>query len=255
MLKFLLPKSAQKAISKVVGDIFSRARKRFLGVDKGTGIRITTKPVEHREDLSLKGIFVAAAKAEGMPPNEKLYESISSGVGDYFDAHEKLAVARTINAVQSYMHDAETRKSGNPVKELEKVLTDTLDKVKKDVEKVVDTEGNRAKNYSTLDAISKISTVVGVSDPIIYFAGPVDGSTCQNCLKLFFLEDRITPRVWKTSELKNGYFKKGDVCPCVGALHPHCRHALCSVLPGYGFVVGKLTYIEPGFDVYKEQRS
>ena len=259
MLRFLLPKKAVKAVSSIVSSIFDRAKKRFLGKEvSGYGIKFipVTHPVQHRQDLSLRGIFDSAARAEGMVPNEKLYTEVERGVEDYFDAHEKLATAKVLNALQSYLHDAETGKSQkNPHKELGNVLSDVLDKVSDDVQKVVDTESTRAKNYSTLDAIGKISAVVGVSDPVVYFAGPVDGHTCDNCLKFFFLEDKKTPRVWKVSELKNGYFKKGDITPCVGALHPHCRHALCSILPGYGFKNGKLEFIEPGYDVFKEQRG
>ena len=261
MFKFLMPKSAVKAVQQAVGAVFNRARKRLLGKDVGErGIRFGTSGLysaaDNREDLSLKGIFYNAAKAEGMNPNDKLYESVERGVEDYLDAHEKLANAKVLHAVQTYLSDAE---HGKVEKDSEKVLgrslLDVFGKVSSDVEKVVNTESTKARNISTLDAISKISAVNGVSDPIVYFAGPVDGHTCKNCLKMFFLEDQITPRVWKTSELTSGYWKKGDSCPCIGGLHPNCRHSLCSVLPGYGFKDGKLAYIEPGYDVFKVQRS
>jgi hypothetical protein len=260
VLKFILGKNAAKAVRTVVGDIFNRAKRRLFGRDD-TGSRdikfkVITKPIEHRSDLSLYGIFKHAAQAEGMPPNEALYRSLEKGVEDYLDAHQKLAEARVLNAVQSYMHDAEHGKSeADPDKVLKDVLEDTFGKVKEDVGKVVDTETTKVRNYSTLDAIGKLNAAIGVDDPTVYFAGPVDGNTCKDCLRLYFLEDKITPKVWKVSELKNGYFKRGDTCPCVGALHPHCRHTLCTVLSGYGFVGGALTYIEPGYDVYAEQRK
>ena len=261
MLGYLLSKKAIKSVSQAVSAIFARARKRFLNQnsDEKTirfGVILPQRAVDHREDLSLKGIFDAAAKSEGMTPNAKLYESVERGVNDYLSAHEELAKAKVLNAIQSYLHDAESgNASSNPEKELGKVLEDTFEKVTSDVTKVIDTESNKAKNISTLDAVAKINLTLGVSDPVVFFAGPVDQHICKNCLKMYFLQDQITPRVWKSSELKAGYFKNGDSCPCIGALHPNCRHALCSVLLGYGFVSGKLTYIEPGFDVWKEQRK
>ena len=262
MLKFLLPKTAVKAVSQVVSAIFNRARKRFLGQEFGPkGIRFGTvlpqRAVEHRLDLSLKGIFDAAARSEGMEPNKKLYESVERGVKDYLEAHEKLATARVLNAVQSYLHDADLGSGkADPDKELGSVLEETFGKVSTDVSAVIDSESNKAKNISTLDAISKISASIGITDPTIYFAGPLDGNTCKECQRLFFLNGTNIPRVWKSSELKSGYFKRGGDCPCVGNLHPHCRHALCSVLLGYGFDKGgSLVYIEPGYDVYAEQRK
>jgi hypothetical protein len=259
MLKFTLTKKATKAISQIVGNIFARAKKRFLGKELGSkDIRFTpiTKPVEHRLDLSLRGIFESAAKAEGMAPNPKLYEVIEKGVEDYFDAHEKLATARVVNAVQSHLHDLEMGKEvKDPKKELRNVLDTVLEKVTSDVKTVVDTEGNRAKNYSTLDAITKITAGLGVNDPTVFFSGPNDKHTCNECLRLFFLKDGITPRVWKMSELKNGYFKRGDPAPSVAGCHCNCRHALGSVLPGYGFVGGRLTFISPGYDVWEDQNK
>jgi len=260
VLKYLLPKAATRAITQAVSAIFARGRKRFLGLDhpKGIvfGVKTADRPAEHRLDLSLKGIFDASAHSEGMLPNAKLYESVQQGVLDYFDAHEKLAHAKVLNAVQSYLHDADLGSAkADPEKVLGKVLEETFKKVTSDVEKVVNTETNKAKNMSTLEAISKISAINGVEDPVVFFAGPIDGHTCKDCLRLFFLPDRVTPRVWKTSELKSGYFKKGDSCPCIAGGHINCRHSLSSVMPGYGFKGGRLTYIEPGFDVFKEQRG
>jgi hypothetical protein len=262
MLNFLLSKKATKAVTQAVSAIFHRARKRFFNKnaeEKGIRFGVITpqRAVEHREDLSLEGIFNESAKAEGMMPNKRLYESVEDGVSNLLDAHEKLAIARVLNSVQSYLHDADLgSNTANPEKELGKVLGETFEKVTSDVAKVIDTESNKAKNISTLDAISKINLTLGVDDPVVFFAGPVDGHICKNCLKLYFLDDQVTPRVWKSSELKAGYFKKGDATPCIGSLHPNCRHALCSVLLGYGFdKSGKLAFIEPGFDVWASQRK
>ena len=261
MLKFFLSKKAVKSISQAVKAVFFRARKRFLNTsveEKGIrfGVKLPQRAADNREDLSLKGIFDAGAKSEGMAPNPKLYESVERGVSDLLEAHEKLAIARILNSVQSYLHDADSGSStADPEKELGKVLQENFEKVTQDVEKVVNTESTKAKNISTLDAISKISASIGIEDAAVYFGGPVDGNTCKSCLKMYFLEDQVTPRVWKTSELKAGYFKKGDDCPCIGALHTNCRHALCSVMPGYGFKKGKLAYIEPGYNVIEAQRG
>ena len=261
MLKYILPRNAARAVRQVVSALFQRARKRLFNKETGEkGIRfgssVIQKPTDYRYDLSLRGLFESAAKAEGIQPNEQLYQSVEHGVDDYLKAHEELANAKVLNAVQSYLTDSEHgRVPKDPEKVLGEVLNDVFGKVTENVANVVDTESTKSRNISTLDAISKISAVNGVTDPTVFFAGPVDGNTCKDCLRMYFLEDEITPRVWKTSELKSGYWKRGGSCPCIGGLHPHCRHALCGVLIGYGFKGGKLSFIEPGYDVWEDQRS
>ena len=258
MLKFLLPKSAVKAVTQAVSAIFKRAKTRFLGHKFGeNSIRIGSNltAADHREDLSLKGIFNAAAKSEGMVPNEKLYESVERSVEEYLDAHEKLATARVLHGVQSYLHNAESGSGAINPDELEEVLDDAFEKVKGDVVKVVDTESTRARNVSTLDAVSKINATLGVTDPTIAFVGPNDSHTCSECLRMFFMSDQVTPKTWKMSQVRHSYFKKGDDTPCVAGCHCFCRHSLITILPGYGFVQGSLSYIEPGFDIYQEQQK
>jgi hypothetical protein len=239
MLKFILSKNAVKAVGQIVGNIFARAKKRFLGKELGPKqirFQVVTKPLDHRHDLSLRGLFEAATRAEGMPVNEKLYRSIENGVESYFDAHQKVAEAKVLNALQSYLHDAESGKAPiDPENVLGEVLEDVMGKVTEDVAKVVSTEGMKAANYSTLDAITRMTTGLGETEAVVYFSGPNDGHTCDDCKRLFFMPDGITPRCWYVSELKNGYFKKGEQHPCVGALHPNCFTGSMNLLTDSGY--------------------
>jgi len=109
-------------------------------------------------------------------------------------------------------------------------------KVTKDVTSVVDNELSRGKYLSTFDAIAKANVMVGIVDPTVVFIGPNDRYTCKACKRLYFLEDGVTPRVWKMSELRHGRSKHGDVSPCKGMSHPSCRHAASTMMPGFGFV-------------------
>jgi len=250
LIKFLLPKKAIKAISGVVQDLFVRAKYRLLG-PSAPGIRIGTTG-QHREDLSLKGVFDSAAKAEGMEPNEKLYGAIESMVGRYFDAHQELAAAKVINAVQTSLHEIENGADAGTT--ITKALEEAVDKVKYNVRQIAEAETGRAKNLSTLDALSKIALINNVEDPIIVYIGPNDGNTCKDCKRLFFMPDGITPRAWYMSEIGAGYIKHGDSSPSAGC-HAHCRHSGVSILPGYGYVGGKLTFIEPGYSLIDDQRG
>ena len=260
MLKYLLSKPAVKAVGRAIDSLFNRAKKRFLGrefdsKDIRFSLTLPDRAPDHRLDLSLKGVFDNAARAEGLAPNAKLYDSVEKGVESYFDAHRELAKARILHEVQSYLHEADQGSSeADPAKVLGKALEEAFSKVTSEVETVVDSETTRGRNLSTLDAISKINAISGVDDPVIAFLGPNDQHTCKECLRVFFMPDG-NPRAWLASELRHVYFKRGDQTPCVAGCHPHCRHSLVSILPGYGFKSGSLSYIEPGYSIIDEQRK
>ena len=248
-------------VEQVIDILYNRARYRLFGkvranVDLRFKISPTLNPPDKRADLTLKNIFDDAAETEGGTPNEKLYRALAANTEHFLDAHCQLAKARVVNAVQSCLHDKNYGASTEDLNEiLKEQLVEVLDKAKSDIQNVVENETNKVKNMSTLDAISQMDAVLGVDDPTVYFGGPVDQHTCPECLRMFYLADGITPRVWKASELSSGYFHRHDQVPSISGCHPNCRHSLCSTLIGYGFVGGHLTFIEPGYDVWKEQRG
>ena len=260
MLKFILSKPAIKAVGRAIDSLFNRAKRRFLGQEFGDheirfGVRLPERAADHRLDLSLKGLFDYAARAQGFEPNRKLYESVEKGIEGYFNAHKDLTKARVIHEVQSYLHEAEQNSAeADPSKVLGKALEEVFTKTTNEVEKIVDSESTRGRNISTLDAVSKLNAIAGVTDPVIAFLGPNDANTCKECLRIFFMPDG-TPKAWLASELRHVYFKKGDQSPCVAGCHPHCRHSLISILPGYGFIKGSLQYISPGYSVIDAQRK
>ena len=259
MLKYILPKAAAKAVSDVVTALFNRAKARFLGKTyKATEIQIgyITKPLEHREDLSLPGIFDSAAKAEGVTnPNEKLRQSCIDIASQYFDAHLEATKAQVLNAVQSYLHESQTSGTVDPDKELKEALESVVEKAASNIKTVTENETTRGKNLGSIDAILRMAAVDGVQDPLIYFSGPSDSHTCNECLRMFFMPDRITPRVWRMSELSHAYHVRGADRPSICSGHPNCRHFIVSILPGYGFSGGSLKFIAPDYDILKDQRG
>ena len=255
-MKYLLPKSAVKSIADVIEGIFNRAKAKYLGKplpkkDTHYDARGFNKPVEYREDLSLGGVFDAGAKSEGMLATTALKQSLEGVAAKYMDAYQELTTARAVDAVQSHLHDAEAAGELDTDKVLGDALKDVFSKMRSDVIRMVDTETNHAKNLGIVDAISKMSATLGIKDPTVVFIGPNDQHTCKECERLFFT-DGVNPRPWKMSELKHGYSKRGDLTPSVSGQHPHCKHAMASVLPGYGFKNGSMEYVEPGYDYYAE---
>lgn len=238
-------------------ELFDRARYRLLGRGLEKIIRFTARPAQHREDLSLGGLFDQASRSEGMQPSERLKGSVERVADQYLSAHRELAKARVTHAVQSFLTDAEAR---GEVPDVRKVLGGELavlmGTVVRDVRRVVDTEATRAKNTGVLDAVTKINAVAGVDDPVVYFVVVRDQYLCPECKRLHLLSDGVTPRLWLLSEVGAGYHKRGDQAPKVGGLHPHCRCQLVTLMRGWGFdAAGKVTHVGPDHDEFARQRG
>lgn len=257
MPRFVLGKMAVRRIHAAIEHLFARAKTRLLGRrHEPKVISFGYSPPQHREDLSLPGIFDFSAQSEGMSPNEALRESLSRVAEQYLTAHQERAKAQVVHAVQSFIHEAEAKGKEVDFKTvLGGELAQLMGRVTTDVKRLVDTEGTRARNVGSVDAITKVNAMLGVEDPVVAFLGPNDNHTCSECLRLYFWTDGVTPRVWKLSEVGHAYHKHGDPDPKVGGLHPHCRHTLVSVTRGHGFVGGKLTFISPDHDELARQRG
>jgi hypothetical protein len=68
------------------------------------------------------------------------------------------------------------------------------------------------------------------------------------------MPDKITPRVWKLSEIKFSYHKKGESNPSISGLHPHCRCSLTFLSPNFGFRDGQVSFMGLGHNEYLKQR-
>lgn len=256
MPPIVLGPASTRRIHRAIADLFARARIRLLGRDYGPkSISFSARPTTHREDLSLPGIFDAASRAEGMRPNQDLRGALERVAEQYLVAHEELAKARVVHTVQSFLTDAQTQGKAPDVKAvLGGELAELMGKITADVRRIVDTESTRARNAGTIDAITKINAIAGVDDPVVYFAVVNDQHLCGECRRLHLMPDN-SPRYWRMSEVGAGYHKRGDTGPKVGGLHPHCRCTLVSLMPGWGHVDGKLTYVGPGHDALAAQRA
>lgn len=249
-----LPTAAVKVIENAVERTFARAKARFSGsIPPGTPkhLVLTLNP-----SMSVVNLFKLAAKAEGVKPNEDLIHPIVKIGLSYLDATKEKAKAKTIHAVQAFLHDAQSKGVDT---DLETVLQGELSglwgQIFNDVKRIVNTEVNSAKNMSILDALTKINSSSGINDPTIYWVCVHDNALCQECKRLHLMPDLKTPRVWRLSEVGSGYHKIGDLNPKM-SLHPSDRCQIATVLLGYGFnPAGEIEYKSPGYDVLKVQRG
>jgi hypothetical protein len=249
-----VPTRLETLVNRQIDDLFERAKQRLLGPKWGPK-RVT---IAWRPDLSLPGVFAEAAREEGGRPSERLFSALSRQASAFLEAQKLRAKARATSAVRSWLQDAAIRgASADPAT----VLGGELGAIWKDaavgVAKIFEGEGQVAKNVAIQDAIVRASALAGTDDPSVYFAAPLDEFTCRECRRLHFVRDGKvwSPRVWRMSDLKAGYAKRGDEAPSVNNQHPGCRGILTAILPGYGFVNGSLEYVAAGHDELGRQKK
>ena len=163
-MRFLLGKQAIKAIHSAVDALFKRAKQRLLGRSyqpKQLIISSNSSPVGFRHDLSIPGLFQSSSYAEGMKPREDLMEHVVSTAEAYLDATQAKTKVQIINAVNSFITDAEhSGKAVDPKVVLGGELAEVMRKVTSDVKRIAATETTRTRNLGTVDAISKINTIL-----------------------------------------------------------------------------------------------
>lgn len=256
MIRPTLSKGAVGLVHRAVDNIFDRLKGRVLGPDFVRFYGDKQIFIGHRPEFSLPGLYRQAAIEEGTRASEPHLNAFVRVAESYLDAERERTKAKVVKAVQDWLATSKVKTDVQTVLggELAGIFTDTM----KNVERIVDTESTTARNMGTLEGISKVAAAANVDDPNVYFIVVRDAEfwKCGECPRLHLMPDKITPRVWKLSEISNGYHKRGDETPSIGGLHPHCRCTLSYIAIGFGFdASGRLKYIMPGYDAFAEQRD
>lgn len=243
-----------KLIELAVSKLFARIREQTFGDRHPYGKKLY---IAYKPELTLKGIFDAAASEEGVKPSEDVFKTLLKISSAYLDAAEAKTTAKTVQAVQAFLQEAA---SGGVKTDLQTVLGgklyEVMGDVTRDVKRIMETESTVIRNTSIMDGIVRTNAAAGVSDPTVFFVTVRDSSRCPECTRLHVQPDGVTPRVWKLSEVGSGYHKRGDNFPKIAGLHPHCRCVLTTLMPGFGFdAAGKVTYKVPGYDEFSVQRG
>lgn len=255
----MLSKAAIRHIHQAIDKLFDKVKHIYLGrrLPKDKVIAI-----EFLRDLSLPGLYESSAKANGTEPSTETLQTIVEIAESYLDAQKEKAKAQVVKDVVTFLDEARRADRETDVETaLRGRLIETWGKVTDDVKTIVQSESQQGRSMGALEGILKINAMVGIEDPTVCFivvrSAPRTGvGACDECMRLHMLPDRITPRVWKLSEVGSGYHKKGDPNPKVGGLHPNCLCSMVTLGPGWGFdAKGFLTYIDPDHDEFAKQRD
>lgn len=252
-----LGQAAQDIIARKVDDLFARLKARYLGpLAFPRGDKQVVISLWHAPELTLPGVLRSASALEGVRPDENTEATLVKLASGFLDATRERTKAQVLRAVTTFLTQGQT--SGVPG-DIEKVLGGELAKVfgtvRAQVYTILDSETATAKNIGLMDGISRINAHLGIEDPRVYFIVVHDNELCDECKHIHLLDDGLTPRLWLLSEVLQGYHVRGVDAPSVGGLHPHCRCTMATLMPGYGFKAGMVTYVSPDHDELGKQRG
>jgi hypothetical protein len=180
-------------------------------------------------------------------PDKDIMQHLADMTGNYIEAERLKTNNRIVQSIASAVttEDLVSKLS----KEFERTLGYT--------EMLLTTEVRTAQAYAEKDGILQVSASIGVEDPVVYRTGVIDDKLCAVCTKLWHSDHNIrVPRVYKSSEIRDGYSTTRNPTPTWSPSHPHCRHVWSTLPPGYGFdETGRVIFVGLGYDEYKQQRG
>jgi len=180
---------------------------------------------------------------------QKTIADSGRAIGDLL--HEKNMIEKL-----SIPEEDKKKQLGDLFREVKKQLKDQQKKMVDAADVIVEHELNNAQAFGTADGIMGMSASMGIEDPTVYKVVVNDEKLCKFCKKLHLLDDGVTPKVYKMSELRAtpGDWKHPE--PSIGPVHPRCRCVIVFLSPNFGFNdKGKIVYVGLGHDEYKKQRS
>ena len=243
-------------IDKVVGDLFDKAALRLLGpIPKLHHKKITL--LGFLEGATLATLFIQAMNNRYLNNTEgDVLKGILGGAFGYIETLKGKTTSAISERIDGLAREARIAKQPIPEAKLNEVIQEELGKAKSGLETIAMSEATKTRNLGSLMDITRKAALTGTLDPVIGFLGPYDGKTCEECVRMFLMPDKVTPRLWRLSECNGGYFKRGDAFPSILGLHPRCRHTPFNVPSDWGFdKSGHLTFIGLGHNALEKQRS
>jgi hypothetical protein len=250
-----LSSSDKESINSLVEDVFDRIAIQFIGeiprLKHKKLLIFNTKP-----NYGLSNLYVEAMhnKAPNIIEADALKSLLETSYG-YVDSLKHKTRSNISEAVDGLVKEAKVRGTKVTEDQLNDVIGEEMGKARSHLKAIAESESTKIRNVGSAMTISRVAASTGDPDPSVFFVVVRDGKTCEECTRLH-LNDNGTPRVWKFSELKQGYHKRSEDFPSAFGLHPHCRCTLTYLSPGFGFnKEGRVTYITQKHDEFSAQRK
>lgn len=246
-----IPEELLEAIHKVLGGFFNTMSQDLLGIvpklNNQKKIVFTSKP-QGLVSLFLKGLNDTKLLQDEKEALNVLLR-ISSG---YVSALKDRTESNILNSLNGYL----TQNKAFKAIEFQTIVNKEMDKAKKHFELISNAESNKSVNFGTALQINRIAQSKGEEDPSCFFVVTQDDKTGPYEYILHLLPDRVTPRVWKLSEIQSDYYKPGGQYPSLAGLHVNCRCKISYLARGYGFdEKGNVKFISLDHDEFAIQRN
>lgn len=252
---FGLSSSGKEAINKLVEDVFDKIALMFIGDIP----RLKYKKLlifNTQRNYGLANLFVEAMsnKSPNIIEQDVLKSLLESSHG-YVESLKAKTRSNITERVDGIVKEAKLRGDKVTGDDIQAVIDDEMKSAKSHMKAIAESEATKVRNVGSAMDISRVAASNGDHDPSVFFVVVKDGVTCNECKRLH-LNDDGTPRVWKFSELKQGYHKRSEDVPSAFGLHPHCRCTLTYLSSGFGFdKKGRVTYITKDHDEHSRQRN
>jgi hypothetical protein len=248
--------SGKETIGSIIENMFDNIALQFLGnlprFKNKKSMVFSTAP-----NLGLSHLFVQAM--ENRVPNsveQDALKGLLASADGYIESVKSQTKSNLIERIDGLTKEASLLGQRVSESAVQAAITEEMHKARFRLLAIVESEATKLRNIGSLMSISRMASSVGDNDPTVFFVVVRDNVTCKECIRLHMMPDGITPRLYKFSELKQSYHKRGDNSPSAFGLHPHCRCTLVYLTRGFGFdKKGKLDYQSEGYDLYAEQRK
>jgi hypothetical protein len=251
-----LTKEQRREIAKVVEELFDSLAFQMIGdIPELRGKKSLFLTAEAPAN-TLARVFVESAGNRDLNRVEKrvLDGNLQTAMA-YIEKLRGKTEADVLGRLDGYLKTQSVKGAEASEDAVREILAAEMDKARRHIKTIAEAEATKSRNVGKGLDIVKVSSSQGIEDPVVFFVVIKDNVTCGECKRLHLLSDLITPRLWKFSELNQDYHKKGNASPSISGAHPHCRCTLSTLMPGFGFENGRVTFVHSGFDALAEQRK
>jgi hypothetical protein len=247
--------SGKESINRVVEDIFDKIALQLIGdIPKLKYKKLLL--ISSTPNFGLANLFVQAMsnKTPNAIEQDALKSLLESSFG-YIESLKSKTRSNVTERVDGLVKEAKARDQKVSENQVQQVIDEELAKARAHLKAIVESESTKLRNVGSAMDISRVAASSGDDDPTVFFVVVKDSRTCEECKRLHLNPDG-TPKVWRFSELKQGYHKRGEDSPSAFGLHPHCRCTLTYLSKGFGFdKKGKVTFKSTSHDEFSSQRA
>jgi len=212
----MISSKATGKISKIIDSLFATMASDFLGFNPDSE-RIS----KHHNNLI--SIFIKGLGENPTAEERDILKTSLQITYSYIDGLKSRTKARILDKVIGLSKELSDKDLPMDSNKLREIVGKELSVAGSNFKMAINSEANKIRNLSTAMKIEKISASKGVEDPYVFWIVTLDDKTAKEPEKTLHLIPGTTiPRVWKLSEIKHEFWKKGMKQTSIYGGHPNC---------------------------------